>query len=100
MVCTRVRYHGCMEGDLERKSKHVLAIGILFAVVGILALLIALMQPRVEDERVRSAGDIFDPEYTVEQKADVLATLSASSTGADIPESEKLKVLKSLSEEL
>lgn len=87
-----------MDINAEKNSKRVLAVGVLFASVGIVALILALTQPVVRDERERNAEDIFNPDYTVEQKAEVLASLSASSTGADIPESEKLKILKSLSE--
>lgn len=82
--------------DLEKNSKRVLAVGVLFAAVGIVALVIALTQPAMKDGLERSAEDIFDPEYTVKQKAEILATLSASSTGADVPEEEKLRILESL----
>ncbi len=86
-----------MGGDIDKNSKRVLAIGVLFAAVGILALGIALTQPEMKDERAREANEIFNPEYSVEQKAEVLATLSASSTGADVSEEEKLRILESLS---
>ncbi len=85
-----------MEVNDEKNSKRVLAVGILFAAVGIVALLVALMQPSMKDVREQSAEDIFDPEYTVEQKAEILATLNASSTGVDVPEEEKLRILDSL----
>ena len=94
-VYARVRYHECMEISSEKNARRILAAGILFATIGILALVITLMQPSVQDERERMAGDIFS-EPTVEEKAEVLASLSASSTGADISEEEKLRVLESL----
>lgn len=84
--------------DAEARSKRVLAIGILFAAVGIVSLGIALMQTEIPDGRERNASEIFNDEYTVEEKAEILAVLSASSTGADIPEEEKLRVLQSLRE--
>ena len=84
-----------MDVTSERNSKRVLAAGVLFAAVGLLALGITLMQPSVRDERAQNPDEIFG-EYTVEEKADILATLSASSTGADIPEEEKLRILESL----
>lgn len=84
--------------DAEARSKRVLAIGVLFAAVGIVSLGIALMQTEIPDGRERNASDIFNDEYTIEEKAEILAVLSASSTGADIPEEEKLRVLQSLRE--
>ena len=87
-----------MGTDVEKSSKRVLAVGVLFAAVGIVALIVSLTQPTMRDGRERNAADIFDPEYTVEQKAEILATLSASSTGSEISEEEKLRVLQSLNE--
>jgi len=83
--------------DSEQNSRRILAVGILFATVGILALVITLMQPSVQDEKQRLAEDIFDDEAELKAKQEILATLSASSTGKDIPEKEKLRVLESLS---
>ena len=87
-----------MGTDVEKSSKRVLAVGVLFAAVGIVALIVSLTQPTMRDGRERNAADIFDPEYTVEPKAEILATLSASSTGSEISEEEKLRVLQSLNE--
>lgn len=84
-----------MEISSEQNARRMLAAGVLFATVGILALVITLMQPSVKDERERLAEEIFI-EPTTEEKAEILASLSASSTGAEIPEEEKLRVLESL----
>lgn len=94
-ICVSARYDCRMEISSEQNARRILAAGILFATIGILALVITLMQPGVKDERERLADDIFS-QPTVQEKADVLATLSASSTGAGISEEEKLRVLESL----
>ena len=83
--------------DSEQNSRRILAVGILFATVGILALVITLMQPSVQDEKERLAQEIFDEDVSLEKKQEVLAALSASSTGKETPEREKLRVLESLS---
>ena|GEM_PF-4716660 len=84
-----------MEIGSEQNARRILAAGILFATVGILALVITLMQPTVQDERERLANEIFQPSN--EEKHEVLAELQASdSSGSEVSEAEKLRVLQSL----
>ncbi len=87
-----------MSVESEKNARRILALGVLFATIGILALAITLMQPKVQDERERLAKDIFDDPAAVAAKYEVLTTLSASNNAEDIPEEEKLRVLKALSE--
>lgn len=85
-----------MEIGSEKNARRILAVGVLFATVGILSLVITLMQPTVRDEREELAQEIFRP--SEEEKRQVLTELSASDTsGAQVPEAEKLRVLKELS---
>jgi isopenicillin N synthase-like dioxygenase len=84
-----------MEIGSEQGARRILAIGILFATVGILALVITLMQPTVQDEREQLAEEIFRP--SDEEKHQVLTELRASdNSGAQVSEEEKLRVLKEL----
>jgi hypothetical protein len=95
-------YDAPMGADLERQSRRTLAIGVLFAAVGILALVIAVMQPAPVDPRERSAGDVFNARYVVEEKAEVLATVSAnasSSSESSLTEDEKLRLLQAIAEQ-
>jgi hypothetical protein len=85
-----------MEIGSHQNARRILAIGILFATVGILALVITLMQPTVQDERERLAGEIFS-DVPVEEKSRVLNELSASDEPDEISEEEKLRVLQALS---
>lgn len=86
-----------MEIGSDKNARRILAMGVLFATVGILSLVITLMQPTVQDERERLAGEIFT-EVSVEDKAAVLNDLSASDPeGEEISEEEKLRVLQALS---
>lgn len=89
------RYDRAMEIGSEKNARRILAVGVLFATVGILALVITLMQPTVQDERERFANEIFQP--TNEEKHEVLAELQATNnTGKDVPTEEKLRVLQEL----
>lgn len=84
-----------MEIGSEKNARRILALGVLFATVGILALVITLMQPTVQDERERLANEIFQPSN--EEKHEVMAELQATnSTGSDVSEEEKLRILKQL----
>ena len=89
-----------MTTDSEKNARRMLAGGVLFATVGILALAITLMQPSVQkDEQQRLAEDIFDTEAEIAAKYEVLKALndsSASTSGAQLSEEEKLRVLESL----
>ena len=88
--------------DSEKSARRILAVGVLFATVGILALVITLMQPGVQDQKARLADEIFDENAAaqVEAKHEILTQVSASDTsGASIPEEEKLRVLQSLRNE-
>jgi hypothetical protein len=86
-----------MEIGSEQNARRILAIGVLFATVGVLALVITLMQPSVQDERAEFAEEIFRP--SDEEKRQVLTELSASDTsGAQVSEEEKLRVLKELNQ--
>jgi hypothetical protein len=87
-----------MEIGSEKNARRILAIGVLFATVGILALVITLMQPGVQDERERLAGEIFS-DVPVEEKSRILTELSASDEPEEISEEEKLRVLQALSEQ-
>lgn len=87
--------------DSEKNARRMLAGGVLFATVGILALAITLMQPTAQEERERVADEIFDTEAEIAAKYEVLAALSASNASStrnaeEIPEEEKLRVLESL----
>ena len=82
--------------DSEKNLRRILVAGVLFATVGILALVITLMQPSVQDEKQRLAQKIFDEDISPEKKQEVLAALSASSTGKEMSEEEKFRVLESL----
>ncbi len=84
-----------MEIGSEKNARRILAIGVLFATVGILALVITLMQPTVQDERERLAQEIFQPSN--EEKHEVMAELKATNTsGSEVSKEEKLRVLQSL----
>lgn len=88
-----------MEISSEKSARRILAAGVLFATVGILALVITLMQPTVQDEQERLAGEIFKDSVPVEEKSRVLNELSASDTsGAEISTEEKMRILKELNE--
>src|SRR3989344_252245 len=89
-----VRYHRRMEIGSEQNARRILAVGVLFATVGILALVITLMQPGVRDEQERLADEIFRPSN--EEKHEVLIKLQADSTGREVSDAEKLRVLESL----
>lgn len=91
------RYHGGMEIGSEKNARRILAIGILFATVGVLALVITLMQPSVRDERERLAEEIFS-DVPAEEKSRVLNELSAADGSDEVSEEEKLRVLQALSE--
>src|SRR3989344_5370325 len=77
-----VRYHRRMEIGSEQNA------------LGILALVITLMQPGVRDEQERLADEIFRPSN--EEKHEVLIKLQADSTGREVSDAEKLRVLESL----
>lgn len=98
-----IQYHVPMATDSEKNARRMLAGGVLFATVGILALAITLMQPGVQDEQQRLAEDIFDTEAEIAAKYEVLKALDASTaTGTgrvQISEEEKLRVLQALSQE-
>jgi isopenicillin N synthase-like dioxygenase len=88
-------YDDGMEISSEKNARRILAIGVLFATIGILALVITLMQPTVQDEKERLANEIFQPSN--EEKHEVMAELQASdSSGSEVSEAEKLRVLQSL----
>ncbi len=84
-----------MDIQSEKGVRRILAIGVLFAAIGILALVIALMQPMPENKGERLAREIFAT--TTEEKARVLQAVHASDrSGEEISEEEKLRVLESL----
>lgn len=85
-----------MEIGSDKNARRILAVGVLFATVGVLALIITLMQPSVQDERERLAGEVFS-EVPVEEKSRILNELSASDESDEISEEEKLRVLQALS---
>lgn len=85
-----------MEIGNDKNARRILAAGVLFATVGILALIITLMQPTVQDERERLAGEIFT-DAAVEEKSRVLNELSAMDDSEEVSEEEKLRVLEALS---
>lgn len=95
-----LRYDGDMAIDSEKNARRMLAGGVLFATVGILALAITLMQPGVQEEQQRLVDDIFDTEAEIAAKYEILTALSASATGTgsvQISDEEKLRVLEALS---
>lgn len=84
-----------MDISSEKNARRILAVGVLFATVGILALVITLMQPTIQNDRERLANEIFQPSN--EEKREVLAELQAvNASGADISTEEKLRVLQQL----
>lgn len=84
-----------MEISSEKNARRILAVGVLFATVGVLALVITLMQPSVQDDTERLAQEIFQPSN--EEKHEVLAELQAEDpSGSEVSEEEKLRVLESL----
>lgn len=85
-----------MEIGSDKNARRILAIGVLFATVGVLALVITLMQPTVQDERERLAGEVFT-RVSVDEKSRVLNELSASDEPDEVSEEEKLRVLEALS---
>ncbi|MBL8158186.1 hypothetical protein JNK62_01465 [bacterium] len=87
-----------MEIGSDKNARRILAIGVLFATVGVLALVITLMQPTVQDERERLANQVFS-DVPVEEKARILNELSASDEPDEISEEEKLRVLEALSQQ-
>lgn len=87
-----------MEIGSDKNARRILAIGVLFATVGVLALVITLMQPTVQDERERLADQVFS-DVPVEEKARILNELSASDEPDEISEEEKLRVLEALSQQ-
>lgn len=84
-----------MDISSEKNTRRVLAAGVLFATVGIVALIITLMQPNVQEEREKLAKEIFSTP-TPEEKMVILESLAASSTGSEVSVEEKLRVLESL----
>lgn len=93
IVCG-MEYDYRMEIGSEQNARRILAVGVLFATVGVLALVITLMQPSVQDEKERLANEIFQPNN--EEKHEVLAELQAESSGGEVSDAEKLRVLESL----
>lgn len=85
-----------MEIGSEKNARRILAVGVLFATVGVLALVITLMQPTVRDERERLAQEIFQPSN--EEKHEVLRDLQADNPLGAVSREEKLRVLKTLQE--
>ncbi|MFZ2555952.1 MAG: hypothetical protein WAZ27_02135 [Minisyncoccia bacterium] len=98
-----IRYDVVMTIDSEKNARRMLAGGVLFATVGILALAITLMQPGIQAEQQRLADDVFDTEAEIAAKYEVLKALDASTaTGTgrvQVSKEEKLRVLQALSEE-
>ncbi|MFN0219235.1 MAG: hypothetical protein ACKVP4_10510 [Hyphomicrobium sp.] len=92
-----VRYDVLMDASSEKKARRMFAAAILFATVGILVFVTTLMRPTIGGENERLAEEIFDESIPVESKAQVLRELSAAdTTGKDISDDDKLRVLRSL----
>lgn len=87
-----------MEISSEKSARRILAAGVLFATVGILALVITLMQPSVRDEQERLAGEIFQDRPSVEERGRVLDELTAAATtsGTELSIEERVRILDEL----
>ena len=88
-----------MAGQDEKSSKRVLAVGVLFATVGLIALGIALMQPAPKDDRALEPEQVFttlSPEEKEQLHAQV--TAEVGEPAPDLTEDDKRRLLETMSQ--